>query len=427
MPKRNANKARKPRSSRRRVPKAPRRLRVVRAVSRGKGGYWNKFQDWSHGSGQPWMDAGRSVANAIIPGSGAVLKGVSNILGLGAYDTNGGIIQASPVPAMHSVTDTGVRIAKSQMVVPIYGSDTFTLRTYRINPGNKSLFKWLGPQANSYTQYKMNGLSFIFKSTSSPLMSTTTTSIGMVAGACQYNNYGTDPTNMQEVMTMSGANYCKPNDSTLFPIECRPQLTTLKNRLVRSDALPDDDLQKYDMGKFYIATEGNPFVGKEIGQLWISYDVIMIQPKFQHLGTSAHYYGTAGITATHTLPTTMLKGNDPFDLSFNLTTGVMTIPPGCVGRWMLQVIYQTGSTAVTYADILSTNVTGRSMFCTGPTNNIQVPDAGTTCTVFSKTITFDITDPAFSPTIQFPYSGNTIATNPSHFDLILTQLADDAV
>jgi len=91
----------------------------------GKGGYWDDFKKWSNTDyGKMWMNFGNdALARSPLPFApflGQVARGMRGWLGLGSYrPAGGGVLQASPVPRMHSMLDKGVRIQHSEYFVTL--------------------------------------------------------------------------------------------------------------------------------------------------------------------------------------------------------------------------------------------------------------------------------------------------------------------
>lgn len=252
-----------------------------RLVMRRNGGYitdaWNGFKNWSRGAGKPFMDLGTDLAGRLWPGSDYLLKGLRTIMGTGAYDMSGSpSLLASPVPDMHSAQDAGVRICHKEFVANVYSSTTFSVNTYSINPGDSTTFPWLASQARGYQKYEFKGLAFCYKKLSANALNSTNTALGEVIGATEYSMHTPSPTDKQYVLNLCGARAAAPSESNVYPVECNARDRITKNLLVRSGST-DGDLQLFDAGKFYIATDGSQASAK-VGELYVCYDIIMRQP-----------------------------------------------------------------------------------------------------------------------------------------------------
>lgn len=57
-------------------------------------------------------------------------------------------------------------------------SNSFTYKTYSLNPGNSSLFPWLSVISENFESYKFHGLVFEFKSMSADALNSTNTALG---------------------------------------------------------------------------------------------------------------------------------------------------------------------------------------------------------------------------------------------------------
>jgi len=209
-----------------------------------------------------------------------VVSGIGHLLGLGAYIPvkRNSVITAHPVPVVHSTKDTGIRYRHYEYLGDLTGSEEWNITQFRINPGLSEVFPWMSKIAANFQKYRFDGLVFYLRSTSSvAVASSTNLAMGSVMGAFQYRSSDTAPTSMVEFMALSGSTSNRPSEDQIFPMECDPSKNVFGNLLVRTGGV-SDDLQKYDHATFNLATVGfqSPYV---IGQVWVSYDVLLIAPK----------------------------------------------------------------------------------------------------------------------------------------------------
>jgi hypothetical protein len=291
------------------------------------------------------MNAGRAAMNAVVPGSGGVAKQITNLLGLGAYHQGGqrSAILASPVPAMHSTIDEGVRVCHSEYIGDISSSTAFTTLTFALNPGVAETMPWLSTMAAAFQKYRFNGLSFVLKSTSATALNSTNTALGVIAGATLYNPYDAAPSTKQAMLNIAGVRDGKPAENNIFPVECALQTSTFVNKLVRTGAV-SDDLAKYDMGNFILATSGSQAVAV-VGELYVTYDVTLMAPIFSNAILSAH---VSTASPTNALPLGVSNSEDVDRIGVSLSGTAITFPIGMVGKYMVTLQW-FGSTAVNMA------------------------------------------------------------------------------
>jgi hypothetical protein len=153
---------------------------------------------------------------------------------------------------------------------------------YDINPGLDSVFPWLSQIAPAFQQYKWRGLVFSYKSTSADLVSTTNTSLGSVIMTTDYNAVNPETLSKREMLNYEFTSTCKPSCSFLHMIECERKQTYDNDLFFTRSGTPPHNADKrlYDIGSFYIATEGMQGSTGQIGELWCSYEIEFLKPKF---------------------------------------------------------------------------------------------------------------------------------------------------
>lgn len=250
-------------------------------VLRGKGGFFDDVGNIFKGAIAPVVNALGKAADSVIPGAGSVASGITKLVGLGAYTpVKSNAILAQPVPKVGSSQDQGVRYRHEEYLGDVTSSADWELTQFHVNPGLQESFPWLSTIAGNFQKYRMNGLVFYLKSTSSSAIANTSDlGLGTVLGAFQYNVYDPAPSSKVEFLALSGSGSGKPSDDHIYPMECDPSKIQFKNLLVRSKGQVDD-LAKYDHATLNLATVGFPGV-YSLGELWVSYDVTLIAPRVQ--------------------------------------------------------------------------------------------------------------------------------------------------
>lgn len=227
-------------------------------------------------------------------GIGTVAGVASKLLGQGAYNPKKNTILASPVPDVHSSQDSGIRYRHKEYLGDITGSVNWEIVRFPVNPGLPGTFPWLSGVAGAFQKYRIDGLVFFIKSTTSAaIASSTNLSMGTIMGAFQYNAYDTAPTSKTDFLTLSGSVTGRPSDDHIYPLECDRSKNLFGNLLIRTAGV-GDDLQKYDHATFNLATVG--FQAEyPLGELWVSYDVVLQAPKTE---TSLPWYSTWALVAS---------------------------------------------------------------------------------------------------------------------------------
>lgn len=224
---------------------------------------------------------------------------LSRITGVGDYKVKSNSVMtdtasfSGEVPAFGK-TDNSTRIKHREFISDITVGATpaaFSNTSYVISPSNATLFPWLSTLAQSYQQYRVHGMVFVFKSTTSDYSAAG--ALGKVAMATNYNVRDANFANMQELENAEFSVSGKPSLSRVHPIECAPNNGTPLVKYVRDaqyDASGGDD-RFYDVGKFQIATQGLPSSSANavIGELWVTYDIEFYKPIVNRLAAAVAY------------------------------------------------------------------------------------------------------------------------------------------
>lgn len=231
----------------------------------------------------------KKVTLGTVLGNVGTLAGnaIGRIMGMGDYTVSSNSITTSATAISGEVphfgkADNSTRVRHREFISDIAvppGGSAFTNSTFVINPSNSQLFPWLAKFAENYQQYRVHGMVFYFKSTTSDYSAAG--ALGKIAMATNYNVRDLAYANMQELENAEFSVSGKPSVSRLHPIECAPNNGTPLVKWVRDtqyDASGGDD-RLYDVGKFQFAVQGLPGTpGTIIGELWVTYDIEFYKP-----------------------------------------------------------------------------------------------------------------------------------------------------
>lgn len=276
---------------------------------------------------------------------------LSKWLGQGDYKLNANSLvtkfeHTGTIPSMHS-TSQSTTIRHKEYILDIYVAGAAptafsTFGSFPLNPGVAGTFPWLSSIAQQYQEYKFKGLIFEYVSTSGELVSTTA-SLGSVMFATQYRASAPTFANKQVMMNEFFSSDSKPSESFCHPVECNPHENPFSVQYVRSNTIPaGDDIKSYDLGTFYVATQGMP-AAEVVGELWVSYEVELYKPIATSVldlyGVYFHMRNNTGITNAAPLGTstgwlsTASQGNTLGLPSFSGTS--IAFPLLTVGTFMI--------------------------------------------------------------------------------------------
>lgn len=266
----------------------------------GGRGTYNITAPKSHAVGG---EVGEAAGNALrfIPGFGGALstlaspltKKVGQYLGnkLGSYFGWGtysvrsnslAVPEGNSPAAMHS-QGMVTRICHREYFGDVISSATpglFKIDSYKMQPGAADMFPWLSDIAPNFQKYRIRGAIIEYKSGSGDAITGTNTALGEVIISTNYNN--ADP-NFTSRNQMENTQYCssaKPSVSMVHIIECDPSLQAQENLYTSTSTTPITGLSPNDINwcNVQVATVGCQGASVNLGSLYITYDVELIQP-----------------------------------------------------------------------------------------------------------------------------------------------------
>lgn len=188
------------------------------------------------------------------------------------------------VPTFGPSTDS-VTITNREYIRDVYCP--LTLNAFQVvdslslNPGLSDTFPWLSQVAINYEEFEFLQLIVTFKSTIDQSLATNGQS-GQIALTTSYNP-DTDPFGSKsEMMGYKGGMSCKTNQSMLHGVECDPSKNSgSAGKYIRPGYVAQQDLKNYDLGTTFLSIFDAPtqFLGVTLGELWITYTVVLRKPK----------------------------------------------------------------------------------------------------------------------------------------------------
>lgn len=433
-PRRRTYPARRRRPAARTISAAKSRPAFIRAKPKAKKSFLGKAGGVVGGllGGKKGSVVGRAIGST----AGKIFKG---IFGKGSYSVKSNTIVnpasyggSEQIGLMHNDMGT-TRVRHREYVRDLPSSTDFENITFAIQPTNTSLFPWLAALAQNYEQYKILGMVFEFRSLSANALNSTNTALGSVSMATQYNSLNPPFSNKQEVLNYQFATSCKPAESMCHPVECDPGQTPNQPLYIRIGDQQTGDSRLYDMGVLNYCTSGMQAADVVIGELWVSYDILLIKPRISSglgLGIkSAFYtYKTDAVFDDYVgdnapLGTQAIATFDSIGLTFeyDLVSGIymratVTFPIGSEGLYLIQNTYFGNSNAATGAQTIGTlgysgctprtNLYNVTPVNPGGNSDVGINGGVTGCVCFSMDNIISIPDPNVQASIAFiPHTG----------------------
>lgn len=207
-------------------------------------------------------------------------KLITKITGFGDYKVNrNSISNGNSVPTFQG-SSKGMKVCHREFLRDIVGSASFSNQSMPLNPGIGTTFPWLQRVASNFEEYSFEGLVFEYRPSSGSAISSTSSALGVVIMATDYDALNPPFVGKQQMESYEYSTSTVPFTGALHPVECLTKLNVLGSQFVRGDGpLPADaDLRLYDVGNFNIATVGmqSSYV---VGELWVTYDVLFRKPR----------------------------------------------------------------------------------------------------------------------------------------------------
>lgn len=256
-------------------------------------------------------------------GQGMYTAGSGSYHTLGNTTSTNALIKGSSmsVPSFTSMTDEqgDVIVSHTEYVRDIYGNpddDHFVNFGLGINPGLEATFPWLSQLAANFDEYVMIQCMFTYRSTMTSVISSTAGQVGNVVMVTDYNPDKAIFDDKMRMMQYDGSQSGKITKDALHGVECDPRkLSGSEGKRVRTKpVLKDGDKMDYDLGTFQLAISNTPGVvaNATIGELWVSYKVLLRKPKF---------YSTLGLAISrsdYTSSDDVTANNDDATLKYDL-------------------------------------------------------------------------------------------------------------
>lgn len=369
-------------------------------------------------------------------GIGALLGGklghlVEQVTGFGEYKVaSNSILRGgmSPPQIVNSVNTGSTIIRHREYVADIVASTGFSVQSFLINPGLKETFPWLSQIAGSYEQYRLRGVLFEFKSTSSDalLSSATSTALGTVMMSTDYDVADDPPEDKRVMLNAEFSNSSKPSCTFIHPIECKRSQSSQNILYTRSaKAVPSGfDQRLYDFARFNIATEGMQAAGGVLGELWITYEIELFKQQYHFAGLTDHFR-LGAVTNTAPLGTAVQSNIAAGGTMGGLINGPGTaysFPPNIQsGKYLVTYFVLGGSTSVVLNQPTLTNCVGLPYNCSD--TNWWLATSVSTTMVGMMQMTIQVTAPG--AVITFP--SQTLPTSVSCGDFYVTRIADSII
>jgi len=284
-----------------------------KSTSRGNKDDWKK-------AASNLIKSGSAALGSYVGGPvGGTLGGLagnllSSISGMGSY-----VVHSNSLNDVNVTFGCGsIRIKHREYIGDLFSNTAFTTTRLALNPGMATSFPWLKTLGALYESYIPHGLAVEFVSQAGML--TTTQGQGVIVIATQYDPEAAAFTSRRQmeshVYTTSG----EVTSNQLHLIECDPRFRQNRELFIRHDTDGTTELRLSDLGVTTIAVDGSPADDALLGELWMAYDIELINP---HLETSNY-----AVSDFAKISGTAYSNSSPFGTSSPTISGSLDITVG---------------------------------------------------------------------------------------------------
>lgn len=366
---------------------------------------------------------------------------LSTLTGFGDYTVHSntlhpGLPDGEVPQIVNSANRGGVIIRHREYIGDLLANTGFQQSQYALNPGVPASFPWLSNLAAAYEEYEFRGLVYEFKSLSSDavLSASTSSALGYVCMATQYNAASPPFVDKHELDNYEYANSRKPSESFCHAVECKRRLNFDTHLYIRGGAVPNGQDQKtFDLGTLSVAVGGCQASTGVLGELWCTYEVEFFHPKYKYNAeTLSDHFQRITPTAANPLglPTNtgVLTGSNLGSVvSANAVIQLPAFATG--GNYLVQVVWAgTTGVAVSYPTVAYSNCTARSFWLNDGASATLCPQPGTSTTAMSYSAIITPTPGATAPAIlTFNTSGGIFPSGTQYIDIWITEISSSIV
>lgn len=291
---------------------------------------------------------GRIVGGTVLPGMGNEIGNaaswLSRAFGFGDYKIKANSLMTQNI-AQFKAHGT-IEFSHREFVSDINMTTNFQNSTYIINAGNSTLFPWLSTIAKNFEQYEFMGLIFEFKSTSASAIGNTTTGLGTIIMATDYDVLDSPYADKRAMEVAEFATSGPPCVNQIHPIECDPRQNIMSKLYIKPGntyaapvgLAPADDWRFSTMGNFQLATTSAQAACSGVGELWVSYHVKLYKPQLEGSSSGA-------ITKIHAGLSVAIGGSPTLSFVESNNSGAFTVS---LASGRLRIAARTDSATGTY-------------------------------------------------------------------------------
>lgn len=380
------------------------------------------------------VPGGRAAGRTLGRGAGTL---ASRLIGSGDYKVNDGVAMNSLFTgsransASFGSTGDTFRVRHDEFIMDITTTATqgqFYNNSFAINPGNEALAPLLANLALNFEKYRMRGLVFMFRSSTSPYFQYG--AMGTYVMTMAYNASAPLYTSKTQAENSDFAISARLDESAAYGVECARDHMSPDFLYVQSPGITTP-VNLTDMGTFQlcIAPGAQIPANSVLGELWVSYDIEFASPRLGLTRTGYFHVTRTGCTAAAAPLGTLTTWSKAFGTldGVIVTSTTIEFPNARVGdTYDIQLSWlgsNTGNAAATPV-MTNTNVTPYLAYQAG-TASVSTGGSGslTTNLSLSRIVTVTNAIAGTNPSISFGLAG-VIPTGACTLDILIEHVGN---
>lgn len=198
------------------------------------------------------------------------------------------VVHSSLIPSVPNIANDGgmVRVRHREYITDIVvDPDGAAFTVFNLQPGDAKAFPWLSNLANRFQQYKLLGGVFEYVTLCGNAVSAAVPALGAINVVVQYDVTRDYMYDQRDILNTYYSNSGVISTDLMLSLECETTEQPCQVYMIR-DPNPEleqpDDSRWYDFGRIELSIRGaprDPHGGHYVaGQLWFTYDILLIKP-----------------------------------------------------------------------------------------------------------------------------------------------------
>jgi hypothetical protein len=194
-------------------------------------------------------------------------------------------------PSIRTMRNGDCRIVHREYIADISAGagapSAFNLSSFPINPGQVLTYPWLSKIAANYESYMFNALRFCYETEAATSLG------GTLVLSVDYDASDAAPLDKKSAMAYRGSVRSAPWKACCHS-SILEDLRKSKTNFVRPGAQPaNTDIKTLDVGNLFVVSQGVSTAAAVLGELWVEYDVLLMTPVYDGVGSSVIVGGSA--------------------------------------------------------------------------------------------------------------------------------------